>query len=119
MDTKTKKKLLRLMSEHLGVERSDLKDDTQLDDIMDELDLIELIMAIEEEFDLELPDDIDEQFLAAPNPYLQIFQDTLDGKLKGKSEEEINALFDKAAAHQDKVEKTVKDFIDFVAPYLP
>lgn len=63
--------------------------------------------------------EIDQQFLASPNPYVQIFQDTIDGKLKGKSEEEINALFDKAAAHQDKVEKTVKDFIDFVAPYLP
>ena len=111
--------LLRLMAEHLGVKRSELTDDTPLDDIMDELDLIELIMAIEEEFNLELPDDIDELFLASPNPYVQIFQDTLDGKLRDKSEEEIEAMFEKAADHQDKVEKTVKDFIDLVAPYLP
>ena len=119
METRTRRKLLRLMAEHLGVKRSKLTDDTPLDDIMDELDLIELIMAIEEEFNLELPDDIDELFLASPNPYVQIFQDTLDGKLRDKSEEEIEAMFEKAADHQDKVEKTVKDFIDLVAPYLP
>ena len=119
MEARTRRKLLRLMAEHLGVKRSELTDDTPLDDIMDELDLIELIMAIEEEFNLELPDDIDELFLASPNPYVQIFQDTLDGKLRGKSEEEIEAMFEKAADHQDKVEKTVKDFIDLVAPYLP
>ena len=119
METRTRRKLLRLMAEHLGVKRSELQDDTPLDDIMDELDLIELIMAIEEEFCLELPDDIDERFLDAPNPYVQIFQDTIDGKLRGKSEEEIDAMFEKAAEHQDKVGITVKNFIDIVAPYLP
>lgn len=38
----TKERVLTLMSEHLGVERSELTDDAPLDDMMDELDLIEL-----------------------------------------------------------------------------
>lgn len=82
MDAKTKKKLLRLMSEHLGVKRSELKDDTPLDDIMDDLDLIELIMAIEEE---------------------------------------ALALFKEAAEKSANIhlQKTVKGFIDTIAPYLP
>ena len=38
----TKERVLTLMSEHLGVERSELTDDAWLADMMDELDLIEL-----------------------------------------------------------------------------
>lgn len=38
----TKERVLTLMSEHLGVERSSLTDDAWLADMTDELDLIEL-----------------------------------------------------------------------------
>lgn len=118
MDAKTKKKLLRLMSEHLGVKRSELKNDTPLDDIMDDLDLIELIMAIEEEFCIELSDDIEEAFASSENPFEKLFN---DGTLKGKSEEEALALFKEAAEKSANIhlQKTVKGFIDTIAPYLP
>lgn len=118
MDAKTKKKLLRLMSEHLGVKRSELKDDTPLDDIMDDLDLIELIMAIEEEFCIELPDDIEEAFASSENPFEKLFN---DGTLKGKSEEVALALFKEAAEQSANIhlQKTVKGFLDAIYPYLP
>ena len=118
METRTKKKLLRLMSEHLGVERDDLKDDTPLDDIMDDLDLIEMIMAIEEEFCIELPDDIEEAFASDENPFEKLFY---DGSLRGKSEEDALALFKEAAEKSANIHlhKTVKGFLDAIEPYLP
>ena len=117
MDAKTKKKLLRLMSEHLGVKLSDFKDDTPLDDIMDDLDLIELIMAIEEEFGIELPDDIEEVFASSENPFEKLFN---DGALRGKSEEEALAIFKDAAEKSANIhlQKTVKGFLDIIDPYL-
>lgn len=117
METRTKKKLLRMMSEDLGVKRSELKDDTPLDDIMDDLDLIEMIMAIEEEFCIELPDDIEEAFASTENPFEKLFS---DGALKGKSEEEALALFKEAAEKSANIhlQKTVKGFLDTIEPYL-
>ena len=104
MNTRTKKKLLNLMSEHLGVKRSELTDDAPLGEMMDDLDLIELIMDIEEEFCIELPEDID----------------GADGKLKGKSDEEIIELF-KSASRQDSdvLNITVRQFLDYIEPHLP
>ena len=117
METNTQKKLLRLMSEHLGVKLSDLKDDTPLDDIMDDLDLIELIMAIEEEFGIELPDDIEEAFASSENPFEKLFN---DGALRGKSEEEALAIFKEAAEKSANIhlQKTVNGFLDIIDPYL-
>ena len=57
MNELTEKRVLRLMSEHLGVERSALRDNACLMDLMDQLDFIELIMALEEECGSEIPDE--------------------------------------------------------------
>ena len=117
----TKERVLNLMSEHLGVERSELTDDALLDDMMDDLDLIELIMAIEEEFCIELPEDIDECIKGGSvNPFEKIFMDGADGKLKGKSDEEIIELF-KSASRQDSdvLNITVRQFLDYIEPHLP
>ena len=121
MNTRTKKKLLHLMSEHLGVKRSELTDDAPLGEIMDDLDLIELIMAIEEEFCIELPEDIDQTIKGgAVNPFEKIFMDGANGKLKGKSDEEIIELF-KSASRQDSdvLNITVRQFLDYIEPHLP
>lgn len=119
MNARTKKKLLHLMSEHLGVDRSDLTDDADLNEIMDDLDLIELIMAIEEEFNIELPDDIEETVNGQINPFEQILMDGANGKLKGKSDEEIMELFKFASQQKRGVpHTTVARFLDLIDPYL-
>ena len=47
-----------ILSAHLSVEPDDLADSTSFDDLnADSLDVVELIMALEEEFDLEIPDE--------------------------------------------------------------
>ena len=47
-----------ILSEHLSVEPADLTDSTSFDDLnADSLDVVELIMALEEEFDIEIPDE--------------------------------------------------------------
>ena len=48
-----------LVSEQLGVERTDvLAEASILDDLgADSLDVVELVMALEEAFDIEIPDD--------------------------------------------------------------
>ncbi|MGH0035193.1 MAG: acyl carrier protein [Myxococcota bacterium] len=48
-----------LVSEQLGVDRDDVRPDANiLDDLgADSLDVVELVMSIEEAFDLEIPDE--------------------------------------------------------------
>jgi acyl carrier protein len=47
-----------IIAEQLGVDVADLKDETSFDELnADSLDVVEMIMALEEEFDLEIPDE--------------------------------------------------------------
>ncbi|WP_258361079.1 acyl carrier protein [Moorella sulfitireducens (nom. illeg.)] len=47
-----------IVAEQLGVEEDEITMETSFDDLnADSLDIVELIMALEEEFDLEIPDE--------------------------------------------------------------
>ena len=47
-----------ILSAQLSVEPADLADSTSFDELnADSLDVVELIMALEEEFDIEIPDE--------------------------------------------------------------
>jgi acyl carrier protein len=52
-------KVKSIIIEQLGVEESEIKDEASfIDDLgADSLDIVELVMALEEEFDLEIPDE--------------------------------------------------------------
>ena len=52
-----------IVAEQLGVERADVtKDASILDDLgADSLDVVELVMTLEEAFDIEIPDDVVEE----------------------------------------------------------
>ena len=51
-------KIKSILSAQLSVEPADLSDSTSFDDLnADSLDVVELIMALEEEFDIEIPDE--------------------------------------------------------------
>jgi len=53
------KRIQELVSDHLGVEPGDVSPEAHiLDDLgADSLDVVELVMALEEGFDLEIPDE--------------------------------------------------------------
>lgn len=53
-------KVFDIIAEQFDVDRSELSEDTDLvkDLHADSLDLVELIMAFEDEFDLSIPDDV-------------------------------------------------------------
>jgi acyl carrier protein len=55
----------KIVVEHLGVEEDKVTDDASfIDDLgADSLDTVELVMAFEEEFGLEIPDDAAEKIL--------------------------------------------------------
>lgn len=57
-------KVKEIITEQLGVDSEDIKLDTSLtkDLEADSLDAVEIIMAIEEEFDIEVPDEEAENF---------------------------------------------------------
>jgi len=51
-------KVKGIVAEQLGVETDDITLETSFDDLnADSLDVVELIMALEEEFDIEIPDE--------------------------------------------------------------
>ena len=57
-------KIKEIIIEQLGVDESDIQPDTSLtkDLEADSLDAVEIIMAIEEEYDIEIPDEDAEKF---------------------------------------------------------
>ncbi|MCG0278115.1 MAG: acyl carrier protein [Thermanaeromonas sp.] len=51
-------KVKSIVAEQLGVDEEEISLDTSFEDLnADSLDIVELIMALEEEFDIEIPDE--------------------------------------------------------------
>ena len=53
-----KKTVKHIIAKHLGIEEKKVKDSSNLSDDLgaDSLDVVELVMAVETEFDIEIPD---------------------------------------------------------------
>ena len=62
----------KIVVEHLGVEETKIQSDSKfIDDLgADSLDTVELVMAFEEEFEIEIPDDAAEK--------IQTIKDAID-----------------------------------------
>lgn len=60
-----KARVIDIVAEHLSVERDKITDDAKfIDDLgADSLDQVELVMAFEEEFGCEIPDDAAEKII--------------------------------------------------------
>jgi len=60
------KKIKAIIVEQLSViDPSSIKQDTTFDSMdIDSIDAVEIIMAIEDEFEIEIPDDVAEQFMS-------------------------------------------------------
>lgn len=57
-------KVKSIIVEQLGVDEDDVTPETTFEELnADSLDIVELIMALEEEFDLEIPDEEAEKIL--------------------------------------------------------
>ena len=65
----TAERVKKIVVEHLGVEESKVTEDASfIDDLgADSLDTVELVMAFEEEFGCEIPDDAAEKIVAVKN----------------------------------------------------
>ena len=52
-------KVKKIVADHLGIDEAKVQDDSSfIDDLgADSLDTVELVMALDEEFDTEIPDD--------------------------------------------------------------
>ncbi len=50
-------KLKKIIAEQFGIDEESITEDTPFKELGDSMDLIELIMALEEEFDMEIDDD--------------------------------------------------------------
>jgi len=64
-DGKVEEKVKKLIAEHLGVEENEIKPEAKfVDDLgADSLDTVELVMALEEAFNIEIPDEDAEKIL--------------------------------------------------------
>ena len=67
--TDTADRVKKIVAEHLGVEETKVTDNANfIDDLgADSLDTVELVMAFEEEFDIEIPDDAAEKIKTVKN----------------------------------------------------
>ena len=61
----TSERVKKIVVEHLGIEENKVNDSASfIDDLgADSLDTVELVMAFEEEFEIEIPDDAAEKIL--------------------------------------------------------
>ena len=62
-------KVKKIVADHLGVEETKVTDEASfIDDLgADSLDTVELVMAFEEEFGVEIPDDAAETIITVQN----------------------------------------------------
>ena len=65
MTIATQKRITEIIAEQLGLDESEIaKDASFVEDLgADSLDIVELIMAMEEEFEMEIPDEAAEKIL--------------------------------------------------------
>ena len=65
----TEEKVKKIVMDHLGIEEKKISLDSKfIDDLgADSLDTVELVMAFEEQFDIEIPDDAAETILTVQN----------------------------------------------------
>jgi len=65
MSETTSDRVKKIVVEHLGVEKEKVSEESSfIDDLgADSLDTVELVMAFEEEFGVEIPDDMAENIL--------------------------------------------------------
>tara|TARA_B100001123_G_C15280127_1_gene1013687 strand:- start:1446 stop:1679 length:234 start_codon:yes stop_codon:yes gene_type:complete len=65
----TEQEVKRIVIEHLGIEESKVTNESKfIDDLgADSLDTVELVMAFEEKFGIEIPDDAAETILTIQN----------------------------------------------------
>ena len=65
----TEEKVKKIVMDHLGIEESKITLDSKfIDDLgADSLDTVELVMAFEEQFGIEIPDDAAETILTVQN----------------------------------------------------
>ena len=70
-------RVTKIVVEHLGVDESKVTEEASfIDDLgADSLDTVELVMAFEEEFNVEIPDDAAEKIGADPLRLLYCLQD--------------------------------------------
>jgi acyl carrier protein len=55
-------KLRSMLADQLGIEEDEVKVDSTFEDLgADSLDIVEMVMAIEQEWDMEIPDEAAEQ----------------------------------------------------------
>jgi acyl carrier protein len=64
-----KKRIVQIIAKQLGIEETDVSAQSSVVEDLgaDSLDVVELIMALEEEFDLEIPDTEAEKILSVQN----------------------------------------------------
>ena len=69
MSSTTEEKVKKIVMDHLGIDESKILPDSKfIDDLgADSLDTVELVMAFEEQFDIEIPDDAAETILTVQN----------------------------------------------------
>ena len=65
----TEEKVKKIVVDHLGIEESKVTTDSKfIDDLgADSLDTVELVMAFEEKFGIEIPDDAAETIITVQN----------------------------------------------------
>ena len=72
-------KVKKIISEQLGLEEEEVTlDSSFIDDLgADSLDIVELVMALEEEFDLEIPDE-DAEKIATVNDAVEYIKEHIE-----------------------------------------
>ncbi len=75
-DTGVQEKIKQIIVDELGVDEAEVTENARfIEDLgADSLDLVELVMRFEEEFDIEIPDEDSEKILSVRDAYAYVEQ---------------------------------------------
>lgn len=104
----TQEQVKKIISEQLGVNKENLKENTSfVDDLgADSLDIVELVMAMEEEFNIEIPDEEAEKLKTLKDVFDYVEAKSSAENSTDKSSAEKNTKLNKKENLGEKSEET-------------
>lgn len=121
MNEKAEKKIFTIMSQLFGTDYSEMDENVPVAYLFDEIDLFRLFMTLREECGINISYDNSDSIDFFHSRFDKIISDGSQGKLRGKSDEEIINMFksDPQAEYNSTDNFTLGQLLELIYAYIP